>query len=57
MKVYKCDRCAKEIAQHDRNKIDTREWDTTRERFDLCNKCFKKFVEFMYGAKEADNDK
>ena len=56
MKTYKCDRCGKELEHHDRNKIDTREWDNTIDRLDLCNKCFKKAVAFMYGAKEAEND-
>lgn len=52
MKVYKCDRCNKDIEL--RNRIDTKEWDNTRDRFDLCNKCFKAFEEFVYG--EADDD-
>ena len=49
MKVYKCDRCGKELAHHDRNRIDVREWDNTRYSFDLCNECFKEFDNFIYG--------
>lgn len=55
MKVYKCDRCGKELAHHDRNRIDTREWDNTLDRLDLCNECFKRFEVFIYEDKGNDS--
>ena len=54
MKIYKCDKCRKELLNHDRNRIDTREWDNTRDRIDLCNECFRKFDNFIYGGEEEE---
>ena len=56
MKIYKCDRCGKELANHDRNKVDVREWDNTIDRVDLCSNCLDGLYKFVYG-KENDNER
>ena len=52
MKIYRCDRCGKELRHHERNRVKTREWDNEIDKIDLCTDCFKKVERFIYGEKE-----
>ncbi len=52
MKIYKCDRCNKVLAPHERNIVKTKEWDNTIDKIDLCNECFTVFEKFIYYTKE-----
>ena len=55
-KAIWCDRCNRACAEHNATHIETK-WAFVTTHLDLCPKCAQELKVFLYGKKEANDDR